>query len=169
PSVSPLVRGGPEMAPHPPNVRGAPAQPWRPSVSRLVRGGPRNGPHPPNVRGAPAEPWRPSVSRSVSPLVPYPWVQDDVEDVDHEVDEHVDAGDDEKDALDHRVVAPHDGVYRQAAQAGQREDALGHHGAADQQREADADDGHYRQRGVLQRMADEHPARGQALGEGRAD
>src|SRR3989442_15923388 len=39
------------MAPKPPNVRSAPAKPWRSSV-------------PPNVRSAPAEPWRSSITPS---------------------------------------------------------------------------------------------------------
>src|SRR5439155_17282324 len=49
--------GGPEMAPKPPNVRSAPAQPWRFSgVVNVV--GPEMAPKPPNVRSAPAQPWR---------------------------------------------------------------------------------------------------------------
>src|SRR6185295_1701014 len=52
-----VVRG-PDMAPKPPNVRTAPAEPWRFSgVVNVVRG-PDMAPKPPNVRTAPAEPWR---------------------------------------------------------------------------------------------------------------
>src|SRR5882762_3907496 len=68
------------------------------------------------------------------------WIEDDIEEVHPEVDEHVDAGDDEDHALDHRVVAPDDRVHREAAEPWQREHALGHDGAADEQREPDADD-----------------------------
>src|SRR5438093_121773 len=50
--------GGPEMAPKPPHVRSAPAEPWRCSgVVGVVRG-PEMAPKPPRVRSAPAEPWR---------------------------------------------------------------------------------------------------------------
>src|SRR5438270_48292 len=50
--------GGPEMAPKPPHVRSAPAEPWRCSgVVGVVRG-PEMAPKPPHVRSAPAEPWR---------------------------------------------------------------------------------------------------------------
>src|SRR5262245_56331351 len=56
------------MAPKPPSVRGAAAEPWRPSGSREVGpGGPDMAPKPPSVRGAAAEPWRPSGSREVGP------------------------------------------------------------------------------------------------------
>src|SRR2546421_2921059 len=45
------------MAPNPPIVRAAPAEPWRPSI---YMGAPTWPPTPPIVRAAPAEPWRPS-------------------------------------------------------------------------------------------------------------
>src|SRR5207249_5116014 len=98
--------------------------------------------------------WR----RSKRPLVPNAWIEDDVEDIHDEVDQDVDAGDDEQHALDHRVVAPHDGIDGEAAQPGQREDALGYHGAADEEREADREDGHERQRGARDRVAHQHSA-----------
>src|SRR5205085_2448533 len=40
-------RWGPEMAPRPPDVRRAPAEPWRASVLRDGDAGPRNGPQAP--------------------------------------------------------------------------------------------------------------------------
>jgi len=44
-AVAPLdsaSRGrGPEMAPHAPNARAAPAKPWRPSILRRVAGAPK--------------------------------------------------------------------------------------------------------------------------------
>src|SRR5205823_4523869 len=50
--------GGPEMAPKPPHVRSAAAEPWRCSgVVGIVRG-PEMAPKPPHVRSGPAEPWR---------------------------------------------------------------------------------------------------------------
>ncbi len=55
------------MAPKPPDVRHAPAQPGRASVSRGAvghgHGGPEMAPKPPDVRHAPAQPGRASVSR----------------------------------------------------------------------------------------------------------
>src|SRR5437763_10942575 len=47
--------GGPDMAPKPPNVRSAPAEPWRFSGMGDVVRGPEMAPKPPNVRRAP---WR---------------------------------------------------------------------------------------------------------------
>src|SRR5262245_66494529 len=44
-------------------------------------------------------------------------VEEDIEDVDEEVQEHVDARDDQDDALDHRVIAPNDGVDGDAPDA----------------------------------------------------
>src|SRR5262245_50111606 len=66
-------------------------------------------------------------------------VEEDIQDVDEEVQQHVDARDDQDAALDHRIVAPHDGIDREAADAGEGEDALRHDGAADEEREAHAD------------------------------
>ena len=45
------------MAPKPPNVRRAPAKPWR---AIDLHGGPDMAPKPPDVRRAPAKPWRAS-------------------------------------------------------------------------------------------------------------
>src|SRR5262245_49349524 len=56
------------MAPKPPSVRGAAAEPWRPSGwGEVGPGGPDMAPKPPSVRGTAAEPWRPSGSREVGP------------------------------------------------------------------------------------------------------
>src|SRR5215813_3380531 len=95
-------------------------------------------------------------------------VEEDIEDVDEEVQEHVDARDDQDDALDHRVVAPHDGVDGEPPDAGEGEDALRHDRASYEEREAHADDGHDGKRRRLQRVSQEHTARGEALGKGRA-
>src|SRR2546428_14025792 len=45
--------GGPDMAPKPPNVRSAPAEPWRFSGVVDVVGGPRHGPPNPQTFAAP--------------------------------------------------------------------------------------------------------------------
>src|SRR3954468_21680638 len=68
-------------------------------------------------------------------------VDQGVADVDREVDEHVGGREEQRHALDDRVVAAQDGVDGQAAEAGNREHGLGHDDAADQEPEADADDG----------------------------
>src|SRR5205085_12073696 len=51
-----VVDGGPDMAPNPPNLRSAPAEPWRPSLTRSGAVAALVNP----TRAAPAEPWPPS-------------------------------------------------------------------------------------------------------------
>src|SRR5262245_6306687 len=77
--------------------------------------------------------------------VPDAGIEDDIGQIDDEVEEHVDARDDEDDALNDGIVTAHDRVHGEPAETGHGEDALRHHRAADQEREADADDGHHRQ------------------------
>src|SRR5437763_1212819 len=48
--------GGPDMAPKPPTVRRAPAEPGRSSVSRRLLRGPRHGPQTPNCSSPPGRP-----------------------------------------------------------------------------------------------------------------
>src|SRR5712691_623083 len=57
------------MAPKPPNVRSAPAEPWR---SSGFHGGLDMAPQPPNVRSAPAEPWRSSGFHGGLDMAPQP-------------------------------------------------------------------------------------------------
>src|SRR4051794_24020022 len=64
-------------------------------------------------------------------------VDQGVADVDREVDEHVSRREQQRDALDDRVVAPQDGVDGEPAKARDREHGLGHDDAADQEPEAD--------------------------------
>src|SRR6266571_9528287 len=52
-------------------------------------------------------------------------IEEDIEDVHGEVDQHVYDRDDQDHALDHRIVATDDRVDGQAAEPRQREDALG--------------------------------------------
>src|ERR671924_254403 len=54
---------GARYGPQTPNVRRAPAEPWRASITRVGIGGPDMAPKTPNERGAPAEPWRSSITR----------------------------------------------------------------------------------------------------------
>ena len=79
-----------------------------------------------------------------------------VAEVDEQVDQHVGGREHQDDALDDRIVAAQDRIDGQPADAGDREHRLGDDDAADQQRDADADDRHDRHRGVLQRVADQH-------------
>ena len=75
-----------------------------------------------------------------------------------EIDQHVDRGKNQDHALDDRIVAPQDRIDGQPPDAGKREHRLRYDGAADQQRDAHADDGHHGDRGILERMADQHLA-----------
>src|SRR5437763_15844315 len=61
--------GAPKGPPSPPNVRRAPAEPWRSSINH---GGPEMAPKPPNVRRAPAEPWRSSINHGGPEMAPKP-------------------------------------------------------------------------------------------------
>ena len=89
--------------------------------------------------------------------------------VDHQVDQHVDEAEQQHDALDHRIVAAQDRIDGQPAEARDGEHALGHHRAADQQRDADADHGDDRHGGVLQRVHEQDAALAEALGARGAD
>ncbi len=91
-------------------------------------------------------------------------VEHRIEHVDHEIDDDIRAREHEDDALDHRIVAAQDRVDRQAAEAGDGEHALGDDDAADQQRDADADHRHDRNRGVAQRMPHQYAGGGEAFG-----
>ena len=73
-----------------------------------------------------------------------------------EVDHNVDEREQQDDRLDGRIVARQHGVDRQPAEARDREDALGHDDAADQQRHAEADDRDDRHRRIAQGMAEQH-------------
>ena len=70
-----------------------------------------------------------------------PWIEHGVEQVDDQVHDNVGEAEHQHDALDDRIVAAQDGVHDEAANAGDGEHAFGHHGAANQPGEADADDG----------------------------
>src|SRR5207237_7292203 len=55
-----FAKWGPRSGSHSPDVRRAPAKPWRSSASRSLHGGPDVAPKPPDVRRAPAKPGRSS-------------------------------------------------------------------------------------------------------------
>src|SRR5262245_37549752 len=101
--------------------------------------------------------------------IAHAWIEHAVQHVHEEVREDDDDRDEHDEVLHDRVVAPQDGLYQEACNAGQIEDGLGHHQAADQKRELDADDSDHRQDRVLERVAPDDHAAGLALGPRRAD
>ncbi len=105
------------------------------------------------------------MARSISD----PRIDHRIENVDGEVHQDVGKAEQQHDALDDRVVAAQDGIDREAAEPGNGEYALGDHGAADQERDADADDRHDRHRGILERMHEQDAALADALGARGAD
>src|SRR3989475_189101 len=131
--------GGPEpiLASNPPSSD---------STNWLIdrRGGPRYGPPDssseggyaplglprPSLGRAPAQPWRASgLTQDVSPA-PHPRVDDAVENVGRQVDQHEHRSDDEHRALHHGIVALEHGIERHATDARQREDHFHDDGAA---------------------------------------
>src|SRR3989441_2702508 len=98
-----------------------------------------------------------------------PRVEVGVEQVHDQVDEH-ERGREEKDRrLHHRVVAVVDRLNRQAADARPGEDRLGDDRAAEQRAKLDPDDGHDRDRGVLERVLPNDRRTAHAFGPRRAD
>src|SRR2546422_635360 len=73
-----------------------------------------------------------------------------VDHVDEEVDEDKRRREEEHRRLHHRIVAVVDRLDRQAADTRPGEDRLGDDGAPEQRAELDPDDGHDRDRGVLE-------------------
>src|SRR5919106_815844 len=84
-----------------------------------------------------------------------PRIDEDVEHVDHEVDEHVRGGGDEDDALHDGVVAAQDRRDDQAAEAGDVEDDLGDDRSADQDGGGDPDHGDHRHHRVAEAVSDD--------------
>ena len=100
------------------------------------------------------------VAHRGAPDDPDPRVEQRVDDVDEQVDDHVAGRRDEHDPLDQRVVALVDGVDRQPAEAGDAEDLLGDHRAGDQHAELEADHRRHRDQAVAERVhADDATAR----------
>src|SRR3954462_2725498 len=104
-----------------------------------------------------------------SASIPDPRIEEGVGEVAHEVDDHVDAREQQDHPLDDRVVALRDRVDDEAADPRDVEDRLGDDDAADKKRDADADHGHDRDAGVLQRVLQQHRPGRDALGLGGAD
>src|SRR6185437_13699537 len=123
--------------------------------------------HAPGRRRARATPGTSTPSGLVA--IAHPRVEEAVEHVHEEVREDHHDRDEHHQVLHDRIVAPENRLHQEARDPGQVEDGLGHHEAADEERELDADHGHHREDRVLQRVApDDHPAR-LALGPRGAD
>src|SRR5213596_1444656 len=97
-------------------------------------------------------------------LISDPRIEHDVREIHREIDEHVNAGDADDDALDDGIVAPQHRRDDQAPQAGNVEDLLDDHRAGNQDRERDADDGHGRDHRVLERVLVDDGTLAQPLG-----
>jgi hypothetical protein len=100
---------------------------------------------------------------------PQPWIDPAVRQVGGQVDGDVAHGDDQHAALDQRVVAGLDAEQCEASEAGPGEDGLGDDGAGEQRPGLQAEDGDHRQRGVAQRVHQQHAALRGPLGARRAD
>ena len=85
-----------------------------------------------------------------------PWVEDRVTDVNEEIDDDVGDRDEQRDALDHDVVASVDRVEDGLADPREVEDRLRQDGARQERAEGQADDRHDRQQGRPETMADHH-------------
>src|SRR5262245_62091765 len=103
--------------------------------------------------------------RSIS----YPRVERGVEQGNQQVDKNVDKAEQQHDTLDDRIIAPEDGVDREAPDARDREHRLGDDGATDQQRDADANHGYDGDSGVLEGMNEHDGGLPHTLGARRAD
>src|SRR5437867_8241783 len=95
--------------------------------------------------------------------VPDSGVKERVERVNGEVHDDHDRDDEEVDALDHGIVALVDGVEEESPHAGQAEDRLEDHGAAEDLRDLDAEAGDDGDEGVLQAVLEHHAALADSL------
>src|SRR2546423_8019358 len=93
---------------------------------------------------------------SVAMSVPDPWIEKHVTQIDGEIDQNVGRGEDQDDALNDRIIAPQDRVDGETADSRDCENRFRDDRAADEQRDADADDGHYRHGRILERVSDEY-------------
>src|SRR5688572_11404593 len=116
-------------------------------------GGPEMAPRPPALGRAAAEPWRASgLVYDVSSCVPDARVDHRVEAVHAQVDEGHDGRGGQHDGLDDREVAGGDAVVGQATQTRPCEHGLHHDGRGHQDGEVDAGEGHHRDERILERM-----------------
>src|SRR5216117_1743101 len=122
----------------------------------------RSAPHAPTKRGLRASERR-GAATIARLAASEPRIEDRIEKVHGEVQDHEGGGEEQNHALDHRVVALEDRVEQQPPDAGQGEDVFDHDDAAHDVAELDAgdrDDGDQR---VAERVVEGHPALGQPL------
>src|SRR3954471_8654421 len=93
-----------------------------------------------------------------------PGVEEGVDDVDDQVSEDEDHGDEEDDALHDGIVTIEDGPHQDAADAADGEDGFGDDGAAEQQSQLNADDRDHRNERVAQSVAEDDGPLWQPLG-----
>src|SRR5262245_53188153 len=87
-----------------------------------------------------------------SRLVLDAWVEHHVHQIDQEIYEHDDDGDEHHQVLHDRVVTPADGLDEEACHAGDVEYRLGDDQSTNQERSLDADDRDHRQHRIAQCM-----------------
>src|SRR5882724_2845936 len=95
-------------------------------------------------------------------------IEDGVEEIDGEVDHHEGGGDEEHPALHQRIVARLYGAHHHGAEPRPREDRLGENGPAQEEADLHAEHGDDGVDGVLEHVAGDHRALGEALGARRA-
>src|SRR5437879_408540 len=108
-------------------------------------------------------------ARARAELVPDARIEDGIERVHRQVDQDDGGDDDEVDALDDRIVALGDRLEEETPEAGQAEDGLDDHGAAEDLRDLDAEHGQHRDEGVLQAVLEHDGPLAQPLGPRGAD
>jgi hypothetical protein len=87
-----------------------------------------------------------------------------VQDVNAEIDQHIDAGDHQQGALDHRIVPPQHRGDDEVADPGQGKHRFGDDGTTEQSCKGQPDHGQHRGARIPERMLEDHGRRRQALG-----
>ena len=85
-------------------------------------------------------------------LVPDPGVEECVGEIDEKVQGHHHRGDDQVHRLHHRIVQAGEGLEEEEPDAGQAEDRLDDHRAADVERDLQSDQADHRDHRVLERV-----------------
>src|SRR5882724_9285528 len=106
---------------------------------------------------------RHSAAGAVTPAVTtsstaYSRVDDGIEEIDHEIAQHEERGDEEDGALDQWVIPLDHRPQEQTAHSGQGKHLLGDHRATEQIADLDPRDGDERDQAVLEGMAPHHAA-----------
>ncbi len=98
----------------------------------------------------------------------YSRVEEPIEQIHEQVDDHHAGGKDQVDAGDHGVISVDERIQQQPPEPRQIEDVLHYYGSADQDGELQADQGHHRNEGIFDDVShDNHPLL-EPLGPGRS-